>query len=58
MGVAQKVKFSNEAQSLPPMNSAERRMVHLALAENPEVETESEGDNDYRRVVVKPKPNG
>jgi spoIIIJ-associated protein len=55
LSAAQKVRFSNEAQALPPMNSAERRLIHLALTEDPEVTTESDGEGDQRRVVVRPK---
>jgi spoIIIJ-associated protein len=39
---------------LPPMNPAERRVVHLFLRDNPRVTTESEGDGDARRVLVSP----
>ncbi len=39
---------------MPPMNSAERRVVHLFLSENPGVTTESEGTGDNRRVKVSP----
>ena len=39
---------------MPPMNSAERRVVHLYLSENPKVTTESEGSGDNRRVKVSP----
>jgi spoIIIJ-associated protein len=39
---------------LPPMNSSERRVVHLFLADNPRVTTESEGNGDNRRVKVSP----
>ena len=39
---------------MPPMNSSERRIVHLYLSENPNVETESEGRGDGRRVMVFP----
>ena len=39
---------------MPPMNSAERRVVHLFLSENPRVTTESEGSGDNRRVKVSP----
>ena len=55
VSAAQRVKFSGESQLLPPMSSAERRMVHLALAEDEEVVTESEGEGNQRRVVIKPK---
>lgn len=55
LSAAQKVRFSGEAQSLPPMSSAERRMIHLALADDDEISTESEGEGYQRRVVVRPK---
>ena len=39
---------------MPPMNSSERRVVHLYLSDNPGVSTESEGSGDNRRVKVSP----
>src|SRR5215210_6945247 len=39
---------------MPPMNSSERRVVHMYLSENPNVSTESEGSGDGRRVKVSP----
>lgn len=39
---------------LPPMNSAERRVVHVYLKENPDVSTFSEGSGSDRRVTVSP----
>jgi spoIIIJ-associated protein len=39
---------------MPPMNSSERRVVHLFLSENPGVTTQSEGSGDNRRVKVSP----
>ncbi|MDQ3864728.1 MAG: protein jag [Actinomycetota bacterium] len=39
---------------MPPMNSSERRVVHLFLSDNPRVTTESEGTGDNRRVKVFP----
>ena len=39
---------------LPPMNSSERRGVHLYLRDNPGVTTQSEGSGDNRRVKVSP----
>lgn len=55
LSLAQKAKFSGESQVLPPMSSFERRVIHLALTEDPEVETVSEGEGAGRRVVVKLK---
>ncbi len=42
-------------QKLDPMLPSERKIVHLALAENQHVRTESEGVEPERRVVVFPK---
>jgi spoIIIJ-associated protein len=42
-------------QRLDPMLPSERKIVHLALAENQFVRTESEGVEPERRVVVFPK---
>ena len=55
LSASQKVKFSGKEYFLPPMTSAERRIIHLILAEDPEVKTESEGEGYQRRVVVRPK---
>ena len=38
--------------SLAPMSGYERRIIHIALRDNLEVTTHSEGDDPYRRVVV------
>jgi spoIIIJ-associated protein len=51
---ARRVSESGEPVRLHPMNAAERRVVHMTLAEVPEVTTESEGDGPERRVVIKP----
>ncbi len=42
-------------QRLEPMLPSERKIVHIALAENELVRTESEGVEPERRVVVFPK---
>lgn len=52
--VAEEVRRDGVAQSLDPMSPADRRLVHLALAEHPDVETESEGDGYYKRVRISP----
>jgi spoIIIJ-associated protein len=50
--VADQVRRGGPAQSLEPMSPADRRLVHLALADDPDVETESEGTGYYKRVRV------
>jgi spoIIIJ-associated protein len=52
---ADEVKRTRRAQLLPPLSPGERRLVHLALSEDPDVETESEGDGFLKRVAVKLK---
>jgi spoIIIJ-associated protein len=42
--------------SLEPMLPSERKVIHLALADNPFVTTESAGVEPERRVVVHPRP--
>lgn len=53
--MAQRVAAEKTRLALEPMNSFERRIVHLALADNEEVETASEGEEPFRRVVISPK---
>lgn len=40
---------------LDPMLPSERRIVHLALQDNPSVSTHSVGEGDNRRVVISPR---
>jgi len=51
---AKKAKITKEAIELPPMNSYERRLIHMEIASNPDLITESIGDGKNRRVVIKP----
>lgn len=50
--VATDVKASGQARALEPMNSADRKIVHDALAEHDGISTRSEGIDPFRRVVV------
>jgi spoIIIJ-associated protein len=52
---ADEAKKTRRPQLLPPLSPSERRLVHLALAEDPEVETESEGSGFLKRVAVRLK---
>lgn len=40
---------------LDPMQPSERRIIHLALAEHPEVTTFSQGEEPMRKVVIVPR---
>lgn len=52
---AEEVRRSRRPSLLPPLAPWERRLVHLALAEDSEVETQSEGDGFLKRVEVRLK---
>ncbi len=41
--------------SLEPMPPHERRIIHLALRDNPNVTTESVGEGDHRKVTIIPR---
>src|SRR5437870_3564146 len=47
---AERVVKSGAPFSLNPMNSRDRRIVHLSLKENTAVRTESQGAGPYRKV--------
>ncbi len=53
--VADRVSTSGKAIPLEPMQPAERRVIHIALADHPRVTTESIGAGDGRRVTITPK---
>ena len=52
---AEKVALFKRDVEMPPMSSYERMVVHSVLADNPNVLTESIGENDFRRLVIKTK---
>jgi len=52
---AERVAQTGQEETLPPMSSFERRVVHLALSNNPSVKTESTGEKNERRIVIKLK---
>ena len=50
--IAYKVKKTRKSVSLEPMNPYERRIIHSALQNDKFVETHSEGEEPYRKIVV------
>lgn len=55
---AERVRRDGREQLLPAMSPIERRIVHLALADDADVMTESRGDGFFKRVAIKPRTAG
>lgn len=53
--IAYKVKRTRKPVALEPMNPYERRIIHSALQNDKFVETYSEGEEPYRKVVISMK---
>jgi len=53
--LAEKVQASGEDEEMGPLNPYARRIVHLAVAENPAVTTESFGEDLLKTVVISVK---
>ena len=50
--MAGRAKKSGRRVALEPMNPYERRILHSALQNDPDVTTHSEGEEPYRRVII------
>ena len=55
--LADKAKQSARVVTLNPMSPRDRRIVHVALQDDPGVETRSEGDGYHRRLLIVPIPH-
>jgi spoIIIJ-associated protein len=55
MDLANEVKSRREEAELEPLPAHERRIIHSALADDPDIRTYSEGDEPDRRVVISPR---
>ena len=53
--VAEQVKAKGKPFALEPMPAYERRIIHLTLADHPDVTTESTGEGETRKVVIVPR---
>jgi spoIIIJ-associated protein len=53
--LADQVRTRRVPFSMEPMTAFERRVVHLALADYPDVTTESTGEGEARKVMIIPK---
>jgi len=53
--LAEQVKSRHQAITMEPMPADERRIIHLTLADNPDVTTHSTGEGEDRKVVILPR---
>lgn len=53
--MADKARETGRRVSLDPMNAAERRLVHLALENEPNIKAESYGEDPHRKIVIYPQ---
>lgn len=53
--LAEQVQTRKAPFTLEPMSAYERRIIHLSLAEHPDVTTHSIGIGESRKVVIEPK---
>lgn len=51
---AQRSKALKKRIYLEPMNAMERRIIHSVLNQDPQIETYSEGEEPFRRIVIEP----
>ena len=53
--LADKAKRTGQKVILEPMNPQERRIIHMTLQDDKRVNTYSEGEEPYRKVIIVPK---
>jgi spoIIIJ-associated protein len=53
--VAERVVKEGRTQALEPMPAYERRLVHIALRNHPDVTTQSVGEGERRKVTIVPR---
>ena len=51
---AERVKTTGEPQNLYNLTAAQRRVVHLTLAEDKSISTESQGEGNERYLIISP----
>lgn len=55
LSAANRARETGEPQNLYNLKAWQRRVIHLALSEDKEIETESQGEGEERYLVVKSK---
>lgn len=53
--LAQRARLFKREVEMDPMSSYERLVIHELFAEDPQIETRSEGEGKFRHIVLKPR---
>lgn len=53
--VVSRVVLTKKPEILDPMSAYERRIIHLIVSQRDDVESESQGEEPERRIIIKPK---
>lgn len=56
--LAAKSKSSRRPVETEPLAAADRRLIHMALKDDDDVQTQSRGEGAYKNVIIKPKSRG
>ena len=52
LSLAEKVKATGKVQTTRPLSAYQRRVIHLALQNDPDVQTRSSGEGALKHVVI------
>ena len=52
LDAGKEVKRWGEPVTLPEMNAHDRRIIHVTLQDDPELETRSEGEGALKKVII------
>lgn len=55
LSLAEKVRATGKAQTTRPLSPYQRRVIHLALQDEPDVQTRSSGEGALKHVVILPR---
>jgi spoIIIJ-associated protein len=53
--LGEKVKRTGRAQTIGPFNAHDRRVIHLAIREDPVLRTESQGEGEVKKIRIVPQ---
>lgn len=55
LNIADRAEKQNHPVTLEPMTPQERRIIHMTLKDNPNINTYSSGEEPFRKVVISPE---